>query len=92
MVDQLQIVRHKQKGCALLDHRPNPAQGLRGKPQIAHRESLVDQEDLRLHRAEERERQSHEHAGRVELDRPVEEVANIRERANLIQVSGCVIA
>ena len=78
-------MRHEQDGNALgaqLVHSPHAALA---EVVVAHRKSLVDQQDFRLHADRYRESQPHEHSAGVGLDGPVDKVADLGEGLDLGQ-------
>ena len=54
---------------------------------VAHRQHLVDDEDLRLEVGRHGEGQPHVHAARVALDRRVEEAADLAELDDLVELA-----
>ena len=67
-------------------HNPVGALGLEAL--IAHREGLVDDQDIGLGRRGDRERESQEHARGVGANRLVDEVAEFRELDDCVRALG----
>src|SRR5438132_1233938 len=76
-------MRNEQQRGARVEHAADAPKGFTGETQIAHRQRFVNQKYLRVHRAEQRKRQTNQHAGRIELDRAIEVLAQLGEAGNL---------
>src|SRR5687768_6195775 len=72
-------MRDQQQRGATLEHAPDACHRSSREPQVTDVQCFVQQEQVRLQGAEEREGQPQEHARRVELHGPVEEATQLRE-------------
>jgi hypothetical protein len=61
------------------------AEALALEGEVAHRQHLVDEEDLRLEMRGYREGEAHGHSARVPLDRRVEELLDLGESDDLVE-------
>src|SRR6185295_2653670 len=77
--DVVHGVRAEQQRPARRDEAFEPVHALLLEIAVAHRERLVDDQDVGLDLRRDREAQAHRHAGRVDLDRLVDEVAELAE-------------
>src|SRR6185295_17883865 len=77
--DVVHGVRAEQQRPARRDEAFEPVHALFLEIAVAHRERLVDDQDVGLDLRRDREAQAHRHAGRVDLDRLVDKVAELAE-------------
>ena len=70
----------------LLRHVVHLAEALLLELRVAHRQHLVDDQDLGLEVRGHRERQPHVHAARVVLHRRVDELLDLGERDDLVEL------
>ena len=73
------VVRAKENGDPLVLQGHDAVKGLPGKGAVAHRQGLIDHQNIRLHARGNREREPHVHATRIGFDGLVDEVLNARE-------------
>ena len=74
------VVADEQDRRARRLHLPDAPDALVLKDRVADGQRLVDEQDIRIDVNGGRERQPHEHAARVRLHRPVDELADPGER------------
>ena len=82
--DRARVVAHEQQRPALLEFAQE-AHALLHEARVADGERLVDHEDFRVDVRHDGEREPHDHAGRVGLDRLLDEVADVGERADGVE-------
>ena len=77
--DGAHVVRHEQDRLALVLHAVEHVEALLLEGRVAHREHLVDQEDVGVHLDHHREGEPHVHARGVVLELEVDELLEFRE-------------
>ena len=92
LADAGQIVADEQHRAALVAHVAHPAETPVAEMQVADRQHLVDDQDLRLEMRGDRERQPHVHAARVVLHRRVDELLELGERDDLVELAADLVA
>src|SRR5262249_31745031 len=84
-LDDGHVVAHEEDGPALARDSGHLSEALLLEGEVADREDLVDEQDLRLEVRGHRERDSDGHAARVALHGRVEELIDLRERDDLVE-------
>ena len=82
---RVQVVADEQHGAPALRHLVHLAEAAALEGRVAHREHLVDHQDLRREVSGDGKGQPHAHARRVVLDGGVEELLHLREVEDLVE-------
>ena len=77
--DPVHVVGHEHDTLGALDQVEHALLRLRAERLVAGGEHLVEQQDVRVDRGGDREAQAGPHAGRIGLDRRVDERADVGE-------------
>ena len=83
-----EVVADEDHGAALAGDGVHLGEALALELGVAHGEDLVDEQDVGLQVRADREREAHEHAARVALDRRVDEALDAREGDDLVELRG----
>src|SRR5690349_12658494 len=76
---QSEIVGYEQDGDLAILQLLQLLQTAVGEYRVAHRQSFIDNQYIRLHMDRSSKGKSHIHAARIFLDRTVDELTNFRE-------------
>ena len=87
VLDRGHVVADEEHGPTVLGDRAHLAEALLLERDVADRQHLVDDQDLRLEVRGDRERQPHVHAARVALDRRVDELLDPGEVDDLVELA-----
>src|SRR5690348_2518336 len=77
--DHLHVVGNHNHGLPAFTKAADALVAFLAESGIAHRQNLVNQQDIRVNLGGHGESQSHVHAGRILFDRGINEFANLRE-------------
>jgi len=83
LADVVGAVRAEQNGAAVVAKALDALDALLLEMLVAHRQRLVDDQQVGLQRRHQRKRQPHRHARRIGLHRPVDRLADLGERQHL---------
>lgn len=78
-------MRDQEHRAAATDQLLETPEALGLKLYITHRQGFVDDEDVGVDAGRHRERQAHIHARGIQLDRPLQEIADVGEGRDLRQ-------
>ena len=84
-LDQVERMRDEEDGLAAAAEFRELVEAFVREALVADREDLVDQQDVGVHVDRHREAQAHVHAGRVRLDRGIDEFPQLGEIDDLIE-------
>jgi hypothetical protein len=88
---RLLIVRHEQQGGAVTGEPFHALETALLEQRVAHRQRLVDDQNIGLNAHLDGERQTHQHAAGIRLDRLIDELADVGEGGDVVEARADLI-